>query len=587
MNKEGFKKKSIVIIILAVFLGVFALIFGMENLPVGLMILLVTAFTLGSDLSFKPKTSFVKILITLWILALVAYYNSYQTTILGIVLNFLVIFGVTYTSFHFFNENSYLGYLLGYFIMFCSPIESSILPMRLIALFFGAIFIVGVNILVNRKKQYKTSRGVLENLLIEIDNAIDLKIEGHEVDQSNFEITNKFYLSIFDNLSYKLFATQRQEQVLNIAKSLQYIGILLSKADFTNDELIYLKGLIEKLSKNENIDIDFKGIKTREMHYALLNLKVIQKEIDKEEDIREFDKEELKLSDDISSSIREFIRFSFSRHSIKFNFAFKMAAIMAIWQIVGFAFNLPYIKWLYFTSLTALLPYTNDLLDKFKSRIKATAVATVVFFIAITAIQYANFVPKGILMAAALMVVIYLMMIKISDEFYKNLFTAILSIATSLMYIPLEMALPLKFLWTLVALAVCGIFSFWIMPYSIEKESRVNLRLYSEVNNRIIKLIRQKALGNKINKTSLIIGANLISDNIEGNDNIHSKQIEVNEIANAILNYMELIELPDTTNEKIVKVIDGEELNIEESDLAEKTLLSSIKHIVELNGGLD
>ena len=83
-----------------------------------------------------------------------------------------------------------------------------------------------------------------------------------------------------------------------------------------------------------------------------------------------------------------------------------------------------------------------------------------------------------------------LMIILNSDNrFYRSTFTSILSIIISLMYIPLKLALPLKLIWTSVALITCGIFSFIIMPYSIVKESIINMGLYQKLNNKLWEII--------------------------------------------------------------------------------------------------
>ena len=117
---------------------------------------------------------------------------------------------------------------MGYFMMLCSPISIDVLPLRLIALFIGASIVLAFNLLMKRNKQYKTSKGVIENLLKEISIAIDTKLEGGCVDASNFEVTKKFYLSIFNNLNYKVMATKRQEQLLKHCEIIRMCGYGLS-----------------------------------------------------------------------------------------------------------------------------------------------------------------------------------------------------------------------------------------------------------------------------------------------------------------------------------------------------------------------
>ncbi|AMK15411.1 hypothetical protein [Methanobrevibacter olleyae] len=581
MKKEEIKKKTLLAVIIILFLGIYGFLFGIENLPLGLMILFIAVLTLDKDLSFKPKTSFLKILFALWALTLIAFYNSYQTTAIGIILNFLAVFSITFSSYYLFSKNSYMGYLIAYFIMLSKPITIDLLTMRLFSLLFGAAFIVLLNIIINHTKEYKSSKRTIDKLLNEIDNAIDLKLKDKAVDNISFNVQKSFYLSIFDNLSYKLIATKKQEQVLNIVKSLQYIGILIAKGDFNKNELNYMKNILEKLKNKEEIELNYNDIKTKEMYLVLLNFKVINNELNKK--IKENKGIELDKNY-ISQRVKNFLKFSFSKHSIKFSFALKMAFITILWQILGFVFDLVYIKWLYFTSVVTLLPYTNDMIRNYKIKLKTTFLAIILFIIMIVSVQLMNFLVSDILIIIALIILFYLLILKIDDLFYRSTLTAILSLTVSLKYIPLALALPLKIIWTSLAILVSLVLSLIIMPYSLEKESQINMKLYQKANNKLIYLIKEKCLGTGVDeKYSLIVIANLLSENIEENE-IHKKQKEINELANAMLNYLEIIELNEGMKENIVKIINKEDIDIEKiEDIKEKMLLNTIAYIIKEN----
>lgn len=62
-----------------------------------------------------------------------------------------------------------------------------------LSLIFGAFFIVGLNILVNKKKYYKLSKTTIDNLVNELDNAIYLKLKGKEVSLDSFKTANGLY----------------------------------------------------------------------------------------------------------------------------------------------------------------------------------------------------------------------------------------------------------------------------------------------------------------------------------------------------------------------------------------------------------
>ena len=72
------------------------------------------------------------------------------------------------------------------------PVSVEMLPMRLLSLVFGAVFIVGLNMAINRKKDYKLSKATIDMLISELDKAIDLKLDGKDVFSDNFRTINGF-----------------------------------------------------------------------------------------------------------------------------------------------------------------------------------------------------------------------------------------------------------------------------------------------------------------------------------------------------------------------------------------------------------
>ena len=196
MNPD-FKKKLLMFVALIAFMAIYAVVFGSKNAVIGFVIMLAAFMNLGNDLSFKPKLSFIKVCILLLVLGISAYLNN-PLTIWGCILTFIVAFATTFTSYDLFGSRTYLPYLMCYFMMISARVTLEALPMRLLSLTFGAVLIVGLNVVVNGKKDYKLSKATISNMVNEIDNAIDLKLKGKSVSQDNFKIANEFYLAIFN-----------------------------------------------------------------------------------------------------------------------------------------------------------------------------------------------------------------------------------------------------------------------------------------------------------------------------------------------------------------------------------------------------
>lgn len=130
------------------------------------------------------------------------------------------------------------------------------LPVTILSLIIGVIFIISLNLIINHKKAYKLSIKNIGHLFNELYNGIDLKLEGKPVSIDDFNSIKGFYSSIYYNFDYKYFPNYAQQGVLNIVKALQYIGVLISIYDFTSDELKYIKKTlydIEKSNPFENL----------------------------------------------------------------------------------------------------------------------------------------------------------------------------------------------------------------------------------------------------------------------------------------------------------------------------------------------
>ena len=158
-------------------MAIYMLVFGAKNMVIGIMVALAVIMNLANERSYRPKISFIKILGLLLTLGIVAFLNN-PITIWGCALTFLVVFGTTFTSYHLFSTDVHIPYLMGYFMMMCIPVSIEELPLRFAGLTFGAVFIVGINLLVNRKKSYNLSKATLDGLISEIDKAIYVKLNG-------------------------------------------------------------------------------------------------------------------------------------------------------------------------------------------------------------------------------------------------------------------------------------------------------------------------------------------------------------------------------------------------------------------------
>ncbi len=79
------------------------------------------------------------------------------------------------------------------------------LPVTILSLIIGVIFIISLNLIINHKKVYKLSIKNIDHLFNELYNGIDLKLEGKPVSIDDFNSIKGFYSGIYNNFDYKYF----------------------------------------------------------------------------------------------------------------------------------------------------------------------------------------------------------------------------------------------------------------------------------------------------------------------------------------------------------------------------------------------
>ena len=156
-----------------------------------------------------------------------------------------------------------------------------------------------------------------------------------------------------------------------------------------------------------------------------------------------------------------------------------------------------------------------------------------------------------------------------------------MSLSASLLCIAPPKAIELKILWVFTAILVVNIINYGFLPFSIEKETKNNLKSSYKLNKQFVEMIKSKCEGkSSFNKTSLIVISNMIRENIQltsENEELYYLQSKIINISYTILNYMEIYELSDEMKDEMIKIIDGGKFKDNNSPL-----LYSLNHVVEL-----
>ncbi len=538
---------------------------------------------LDNDLSFKPKLSFIKISFLFIVFAFAAYFNN-PLTIFGCILIFCIVFLTTFTSYKLFAVSVYIPYLLIYFILISIHLKMEDLPITIFSLLIGAIFIVSLNLLINYKNSYKLSVKNIDHLFNELYEGIDLKLEGKPVSREFFKFINSYYANFYNNFEYKYFPNPKQQLILNIVKSLQNIGILLSMYDFTSSELKYIKKTLSNIENTDSNEI-FHGInfKTKEMSVVLLNLEILSYRISKDLNHASIIPNRKKIFNFIITHLEEIFHYM----SDKFIFAFKMALILFVLEIFILLFNFPYAKWLIFVSISSMVPYIDTIKYNAKYHIEGTILGSL--FIVLMAVFF-TYIPvnKPIVITAISIMCIIVMAFSLNNQRVIFCVLTISSVISVSLLITIPNAILLKILWVTVGLIIVSVFNFLFLPFSVEKESKRNLKYYFDLNTKSIDIIKNKVLNieSYFDKTTILILSNNLQENIEfssENEKLLNIQNMITDISNIILNYLDIYTPSDGLKNNIINIIDNKTSEVDENlPIKDQIILICLNHLMHL-----
>ena len=578
-------------ILILLFVASFAVLFGKRNFIVPVIVIFVTLYTMNSDLWFTPKVSFIKILVVLWSCAIVAFINT-PNNIVGLILGFLLVFFVTSSSFNVLTSDTHVAYLLGYVMFMNNPVSLEKLPIRLIALAVGVLIILLLNRMLHKSKYPSSGYELITELLDDLTEVIDAKLNNTEYKSRIPKINNNISTIVFENLQYKYVNNFARESATTICKNIYYIYELINNDTLTEKELGFVKDEIIKVKNHEKIVID-DNIKSDSLLIILLNLGILESEINNLE-------QDVENTYELSNMV-PFLKRTLSFSSLKISFALKLAFLLSFWEAIELMFNLPYLKWLYLTSLVVLVPYTDYISVKSRRRIKAIMIALVLFvlFLLIFYGDHSIFTLLNLdISKSTISLVFVLLIVLFAVRFYRDslkriISLSLLSLVSALRYMSVEMAVYLKVVSLILVVIVANILTKYIWPYSIRKETVNGVSLFKQLNEELYDLLLKQLHEEKtLSKAGIIVSSNLMSERInENNELLEDSTIEeILSVENKLtiyydflFNNIQLGKLNKEAKQNIYNIFKGKDVILtEDMSDEEKTCIYTTKYILDL-----
>lgn len=484
------------------------LIFGKENLLIGIGSISIAITMIGQNYKSNKIQTFITLSVIQLILGLGAYISGYSSIIATFV-SLSISFSIYYIFSNETKASKSSAFMTLYVLLLYSPITIEQLPKRLIALIFSSLVIMCLYFILSRYNFKKITNSQIINTIDLINKQLDLIKEGQVIEEFNKNasillknIELNIYDSIEKNKKLSIEVYKKEVVVLLLKKintSLNYIKeseideTLFKNLKFVLDDIkLYI---LEKISDNElkerfikydsNYDIKSlnSDLKTYNYYNLRLAIKELYRQLDNEfiiQNLREKISLRLQLKTDI-----DILKNNFSMSSLRFNIAVKASILIATSIFIVNYFNIYEGKWIVLTLSILLLPYAEQSSKKALDRVIGTLIGAIIF-----GLIY-KFIDGNIILITIVFLISLYMNISVIKYDIRCIFITINAIMAVKMIYPSSVVFKLieyRIVLILIAALLTWIIVNLIFPYKIKNDIANIIKHYIKFDNYIISL---------------------------------------------------------------------------------------------------
>ncbi|WLV25245.1 FUSC family protein [Aciduricibacillus chroicocephali] len=401
MNKKMIISNTLLFIGILAFILLFSAVFSQENMLIGISTITAMLMLLERDLTAEPLMNTGKLLTFNLFMGIAAYLANLNMW-LGIPVNFIAMFVISYMLIFNLKNPLYLPFSLQYLFLLAMPVGLSGLPLRLGALAFGAIAIMGLQLIFNRNRVAKGGK----NLIKAICEALTEKVELIQKGESGAEESARVKSSIsslrsmiYDKREEDYYLTDEGMTLLNISAALEKINLFLNQIqlDKTDERLLNdlqttLKLAAKGVASDEPLDelkrsfSNLLGKYEGNDNIPLFSLRIlanVDSLLDSLYELKKLDRKQGKITRKLHEVPLKFKKLTYGnapKHttSIKFSYAIRVAIGITIGAFLTDYFKLEEGRWMLFTILSVSIPIYEQSRQKMRDRLFATIVGALV-----------------------------------------------------------------------------------------------------------------------------------------------------------------------------------------------------------------
>ena len=565
MNIKRFKLPLIFAVLSVVLMGLYKTIFGVENTIIGLIIAMASYAFLRLDLTSYPIYKSMIFLILNLFLAISAYISAINPFV-GLIINFLILFTVSfiYTT-EFKNVISYI-FLLLYVYMWEYPISLDELPRRLVAMGVGVFIIIGIHILFNRRNFKKNSNNIIIRSIRNIQKEICHIINESYKEKENIYIDSelrKLLVLIERRNNNKFIGNNKDDIYFNIVLILERINSIINKVGKVNNKsksvIDYLNRLNHDLENitlflerkveyiDEQKDDLSKGFTINnwtKKEYAFLEectelIRLLEKNIN---NLYEYNRKKSRKRIKVKFNLKELLigNSSLKVKHLRVAYSLKLAIAVSVIMFIVDLFKIPQGRWIVTSVYVVIQPYEEETLTKAIKRFKGTIIGVIIY------ISIFTFFPHIIPLELLLLILMFFYFFQ-KDYDKKVVCTALMTLSLGLSRSTVGYLAFYRFLFVIIGIVIALGINKLIFPQSIKNSIYDLKERYLELTNKLLCELKSILYEDEYNENTvkLLLDCNLIesklmenkliSENLELKDLVYKQSIILNKIRCLIL----------------------------------------------------
>ncbi|ELC8351256.1 FUSC family protein [Clostridium perfringens] len=537
MNIKRFKLPLIFAVLSVVLMVGYKTIFGVENTIIGLIIAMASYAFLRLDLTSYPIYKSMIFLILNLFLAISAYISAINPFI-GLIINFLILFTVSfiYTT-EFKNVISYI-FLLLYVYMWEYPISLDELPRRLVAMGVGVFIIIGIHILFNRRNFKKNSNSIIIRSIRNIQKEICHIINESYREKENIYIDSelrKLLILIEGRNNNKFIENHKDDIYFNIVLILERINSIINKVGKINnkskDVIDYLNSLNHDLENitlflerkvdcinEEKDDLNKSSIINNftEKEYAFLEectelIRLLEKNIN---NLYEYNRKKSRKRIKVKFNFKELVigNSSLKMKHLRVAYSLKLAIAVSLIMFIVDLFKIPQGRWIVTSVYVVIQPYEEETLTKAIKRFKGTIIGVIIY------ISIFTFFPHIIPLELLLLILMFLYFVQ-KDYEKKVVCTALMTLSFGLSRSTVGYLAFYRFLFVIIGIVIALGINKLIFPQSIKNSIYDLKERYLELTNKLLYELKSILYEEKYNENTvkLLLDCNLIESKLMEN----------------------------------------------------------------------